>query len=142
MMKDYEFKALKHCCNGYGIYSSGRAVEKGYSPDFVLSNKNEFIIIEHESEPNRKTIVADVFKAALFLQDDKSGILIIVLTPKGTSSFESYPKHVVNYFNWLKQRTNLREVYFIHPEHYYKEQIVLNIGESDFKQKSIALSSI
>lgn len=97
-MTDSEFKILNHRAKGFENFSDGKQVQKNYSPDFVLKCADEYILIEHETEPNRKTIVADVFKAAYFLQDKKQGTLVITLTPKGKSSFESYPNHVIPYF--------------------------------------------
>ena len=137
-MKDLEFKALKHECRNFGLYSTGTAIERNYNPDSVLKYDDEFVIIEHETEPNRKTIIADIFKAAYFLQKEKKGILVIVLTPKGKSSFESYPKHCLPYFSWLKERTNLEDVYFVHEKKYFYEDKVLVIKGDDFEQNSIS----
>ncbi len=141
-MKDADFKALNHCCNGFEIFSYGKAIQKNYSPDCVLKCRDEYVIVEHETEPNRKTIVADIFKAAYYLQDNKKGILIIVLTPKGTSSFESYLKHSLPYFKWLKERTNLQDVYFIHESEYFKDDIVLSIKSDDFQKISTSLNDM
>jgi hypothetical protein len=141
-MKDADFKALKHCCNGFQIYSYGTTIQKNYSPDCVLKHEDEYVIIEHETEPNRKTIVADIFKSAYFLQESKKGILIVVLMPKGSSSFESYTKHSLPYFKWLKERTNLQDVYFIHESEYFKDDIVLAIKSEDFQHISTSLNEM
>ena len=138
-MKDFEFKALKHTCTDFELYSSGKAIQENYSPDCVLICENKYVIIEHETEPNRKTVIADIFKASYFLQNEKQGILIIVLTPKGQSSFESYPKHFLPYFNWLKERTNLQDVHFVHETNYYKNEIVLAINGEGFEQNATSL---
>jgi hypothetical protein len=142
MIKDANFKMLRHCCKEYEVYSSGTEIQKNYSPDFVLKSGNKYIIIEHETEPNRKTIVADVFKAAYFLQEEKEGILVIVMTPKKPSSFESYPKHVLSYYNWLKERTNLTDVIFVHESNYYDGKVVLVINDEVFVQNSTSLNSM
>jgi hypothetical protein len=141
-MKDEEFKVLPHACKDYELYSSGNAIQKNYSPDFVLKSTNKYILIEHETAPNRKTILADIFKAAYFLQKEKEGVLVIVMTPKGTSSFESYPKHSLPYFKWLKEKTNLKDVIFIHESHYYEGNVVLVIDDNDFMKKATSLNSM
>lgn len=141
-MKDKDFKILNHSCEHYTVHSSGKQIEKNYSPDYVLKSDNSFIIIEHETEPNRKTILADIFKAAVFLSDKKKGVLIIVMTPKGSSSFESYPKHALLYFKWLKNKTNLEDVIFVHQSHYYNKQTVLVIHGAEFQDKSTSLNSL
>ncbi len=133
-MKDSEFKSSTHTCTGFTVFSTGREIEKNYSPDIVLVCANDFIIIEHETEPNRKTIVADIFKAAFFLQGKREGLLIIVMTPKGSSSFESYPRHVEKYVRWLIEKTNLKKVLFIHPDCYFNNGSILEINTEDFLQ--------
>lgn len=139
-MKDSDFKTLNHSCLGYCVYSSGKAIVKNYTPDFVLNKNDEYIILEHETTPNRKTIVANIFKASLFLQDNKSGYLIIVLTPKKGSSIKSYVNHCEEYFNWLKNRTNLKGIYFIYMDD-YKTDIDLNeIFSNQFQNKSLTLT--
>lgn len=141
-MKDAEFKSLNHCCNNYEIYSQGKEIEKNYSPDFVLKLQNDFILIEHETEPNRKTIIADIFKAGHFLQNQRNGILVIVMTPKKPSSFKSYTVHVLEYYRWIKSKTNLRDVFFVHQLEYYKNGIILKINDSNFIKNAISLNSL
>ncbi|WP_281228756.1 hypothetical protein [Flavobacterium aquiphilum] len=140
-MRDSEFKLLEHCCDGYLIFSKGEEIEKNYSPDFALNFNEEYILIEHEKQPNRKTIVADIFKAGYFLQNDRSGILIIIMIPKGKSSFESYIKHVLKYYKWIKSHTNLTDVYFVKENEYLKDGLTLKIKGNDFIKNSISLNS-
>ena len=90
----------------------------------------------------QKTIVADVFKAAYFLQEKNTGTLVIVMTPKGESSFESYPNHVKPYFQWLKARTNLTEVLFIREKDYCPNGKSLEINGSEFKKKCTSLNDL
>jgi hypothetical protein len=111
------------------------------SPDVSLKNKNNYILIEHESEPNRKTIVADLIKAAHFLQNDRTGILVIVMTPKGTSSLQSYPKHVQPYLVWVKDKTNLKEVYFLSEADYFQNGNILEINSKQFNDLSIRIDN-
>ncbi|NQU35085.1 MAG: hypothetical protein HQ521_17810 [Bacteroidetes bacterium] len=131
-MTDANFKSLKHHAPGYIKYSNGQEVEKNYSPDYVLIRDNSYILLEHESEPNRKTIVADMIKAAHFLQGEKVGILVIVLTPKRKSSLESYPKHIKKYFDWVGDKTNLEEIYFIRESDYQADNDIIEINSHRF----------
>lgn len=140
-MKDADFKILKHHAKGYSKYSDGKEIENNFSPDYVLSKGDDFILIEHETEPNRKTIVADVIKAAHFLQNDRTGILVIVMTPKGTSSLKSYPNHVKPYLIWIKDKTNLKEVCFLSEADYYQNGNILEINSKQFNDLSIKIDN-
>lgn len=141
-MKDKDFKNIDHSCEGYFKYSNGKSISGKYNPDYTLKCENQFIIIEHENEPNRKTIVADIFKASYFLKKEYKGILVIVLIPKGKSSFESYIKHSLQYFLWLKDKTNLQDVIFIRDSDYFSEKSVLTINGKKFNELSISLNSL
>lgn len=140
-MKDADFKKLKHHAKGYSKFSDGKEVENNFSPDYVLNKGNDFILIEHETEPNRKTIVADVIKAAHFLQNDRTGILVIVMTPKRKSSLQSYPNHVKPYLVWVKDKTNLKEVYFLPKADYYQNGNILEINSKQFNDLSIKIDN-
>ncbi|MGK4568157.1 hypothetical protein [Flavobacterium sp. 3HN19-14] len=138
-MRDSEFKIIDHTCLEYEVFSRGAEIEKNYSPDFSLKSKNNYIFIEHETDPNRKTIIADIFKAAYFLQNEKEGIVIIVLKPK--SSLTSYVKHVAKYCIWLQMKTNLKDVFFIDESKYYSNQVVLEIHSEKFIEHAISVNS-
>ena len=138
-MNDKKFKGLNHFCIDYTNYSKGEQIEKNYSPDFVLKKGTDFIILEHETEPNRKTILANIFKAAHFLQKEKTGKLIIVMNPKRGSSMKSYIKHSKKYFEWIKDFSNIEQVYFLEKVKYFQDETVLEIGSADFFQNSLAL---
>lgn len=140
-MRDKEFKKHLHNCEQYVVHSRGEAVSPKYHPDIVLAWDNQYIIVEHESKPSRKTIVADVFKAALFLQGQKSGYIVIVLTPRG-KSIHSYLRNVSECFYWLRERTNLTSVVFIHEEHYFQNGIPVQIGCTYFVENCITLSVV
>lgn len=140
-MKDADFKILKHHAKGFTKHSEGKTIEKNYSPDVSLKNKDKYILIEHETEPNRKTIVADVIKAAHFLQNDRTGILVIVMTPKGNSSLQSYPNHVKPYLVWVKDKTNLKEVYFLSEADYFQNGNILEINSKQFNDLSIKIDN-
>ncbi len=141
-MKDKEFKNFDHRSNGYSIHTRGTQIEAKYNPDAVLIKENNYLIIEHESQPNRKTIVADILKAAHFLQGERFGELIVVLKPKGKSSFKSYPKHVLSYFNWLKERTNLKNVYFVSFKDYKIGNVPIEILSAEFLKVATSLNSV
>lgn len=138
-MKDSEFKKLNHLAKGYKMHSNGKFIEKNYSPDFSFIKEDSYILIEHESEPNRKTIVADMIKAAHFLQGNKIGILVIVMTPKGTSSLKSYSKHIHQYLYWIQDKTNLKEVFFISEADYLLNEVVLEINTKRFNELCIKI---
>jgi len=140
-MKDADFKILNHRAKGFTKHSEGKTIEKNYSPDVSLKNKNNYILIEHETEPNRKTIVADVIKAAHFLQNERTGILVIVMTPKGKSSLISYPNHVKPYLIWIKDKTNLKEVYFLSEADYFQNGNILEINSKQFNDLSIKIDN-
>ena len=140
-MKDADFKILKHHAKGYKKFSDGKEIENNFSPDYVLSKGNDYILIEHETEPNRKTIVADVIKAAHFLQNDRTGILVIVMTPKGNSSLQSYPNHVKPYLVWVKDKTNLKEVYFLSEADYFQKGNILEINSKQFNDLCIKIDN-
>jgi hypothetical protein len=140
-MKDADFKIIKHHAKGFTKHSEGKTIEINYSPDVSLKNKNNYILIEHETEPNRKTIVADVIKAAHFLQNDRTGILVIVMTPKGNSSLQSYPNHVKPYLVWVKDKTNLKEVYFLSEADYFQNGNILEINSKQFNDLSIKIDN-
>jgi hypothetical protein len=140
-MKDADFKILKHRANGYSKFSDGREIENNFSPDYVLSKGNDYILIEHETEPNRKTIVADVIKAAHFLQGERKGYLVIVMTPKRKSSIQSYPNHVETYLVWIKDKTNLKEFYFLSEADYFQNGNILEINSKQFNDLSIKIDN-
>ena len=138
-MNDREFKDLKHLAKGYRNYSDGGNIEKNYQPDFSLLNGEDYILLEHESEPNRKTILADMIKAAHFLQGEKTGILVIVMTPKRRSSLESYPKHIQAYLDWIGDKTNLKTVYFIYESDYMTDKQCIAINSTLFTEVAIKI---
>lgn len=138
-MTDAEFKKLNHSCPSFKFFNNGKKIEDYYSPDYVLNNGNKFILIEHENQPNRKTIVANIFKAGYFFQGNHSGILVIVLIPKGKSSFESYYWQCKKYFSWLKGKVNLEKVCFIRETDYIKNKAPIEINSREFLDKCLIL---
>jgi len=137
MIPDKVFKALKHECEEYSIYSKGQEVELGYKPDFVLNSGNSYIILESENSASRKTYVGGMVKAAHFLQGPKTGILVFVIVPKENTKASSIANHLVKYFKWIKDKTNLSEVYVIEASHYYIDGMVASVNSDNFLSKAI-----
>jgi hypothetical protein len=71
-------------------------------------------------------------KAAHFLQGEKTGILVFVIVPKTNTKAASIANQLRTYFNWIKDKTNLREVYVIETAQYYTDSVVLELLGSTF----------
>src|SRR5436190_21098252 len=134
MIPDKIFKNLIHAYKGYEVFLKGNALEQGYKPDYVLKKGDDYIILESENSSSRKTFVGGMIKAAHFLQDKKTGILIFVMVPKKNTKVVSITNHLIPYFKWVKQKTNLREIFVIEAKIYFNKQIVLAIDGKDFKK--------
>lgn len=67
-MTDREFKILNHRAKGFEDFSDGKQIQKYFSPDFVLKNSDEYILIEHETEPNRKQLWQMFSKRPIFFR--------------------------------------------------------------------------
>lgn len=134
---DKIFKSIVHCCDGFEKFSNGQQVEKGYKPDFVLRKGNEYIIFESENSSSRKMYVGGMLKAAHFLQNQKTGILIFVITPKVNTKVSSIANHLKPYFDWIKDKTNLYGVYVIGAKGYYIEGQPLSICSDEFINSAI-----
>lgn len=138
-MKDKDFKQIKHSLSGFLMFKNGGDLEEGYRPDYVLSNsKGMYIIMESEKATSRKHIIGGLLKAAHFLRNDKSGILIIVLEEKGNTKKEQIHRQVNRYFNWLKKLTNLKSVYIITDLDYcFDNKNPIKIFSRAFNKKAI-----
>jgi len=112
-MRDYEFKNLNHYCAGYEIILNGGELSKGYKPDVVLQNKQNYIILESEHSSSRKHIMGGMMKAARFLTNNKHGVLVVVIQIKKNTNVDQIQKHLIQYLDWIKNITNLRDVYII-----------------------------
>jgi hypothetical protein len=99
MIADADLKLLLHSYKGYNIYSKGGTVEPGYKPDYVLNKGTGFIILESERSSSRKTFVGGMLKAAHFLQGERTGILVYVMTPKGNTKAVSIVKQLQTYLS-------------------------------------------
>lgn len=123
MISDRIFKQLKHEYTGYHTYLNGQELERGYKPDYVLRNKNDYIILESENNSSRKQYVGGMMKAAHFLQKEKTGILIFVIKLRDNTKPISIGKHLKRYFNWIsKTQTYERYILLI-----WKTIIVTNV---------------
>lgn len=136
MIKDSQFKSLDHYCEGYSVFSRGGEVEKGYQPDFTLKRNNAYIILESENATSRKHLLGDMIKAAHFLQGDKDGFLVIVMTPKKNTTLNQISKHLKMYFTWIQDKTNLSKVYIIDSKDYLKNDLPIPISSEDFLMKA------
>jgi hypothetical protein len=85
MLTDKIFKNLLHSYAEYEPFLKGGQLEDGYKPDFVLRNHNDFIILESETSTSRKSFVGGMIKAAHFLQQERTGILIFIIKTKRMS---------------------------------------------------------
>ena len=132
MIPDKIFKDLVHTCRGYKMHSNGSPVEAGYQPDYVLKKANDYIILECENSSSRKTFVGGLIKAAHFLRGDNTGILIFVLVKRKNVTATAIANHLTTYLNWIKDKTNLREVYVIETTEYYQNDITLKIKSKQF----------
>lgn len=140
MIPDRQFKELLHCSKAYGNHLNGQELEPGYKPDFVLKNGNDFIILESENSSSRKTFVGGMMKAAHFLQGDKQGKLVFVLVPKKNTTAKAIAKHLMPYFKWIKDKTNLTEVYVIEARQYYNNDCVMDLLGDDFNTVALKVS--
>lgn len=134
VIPDKEFKALQHICKGFECHLSGQQLEKGYKPDFVLKNKNEYLILESENCSSRKTFVGGLIKAAHFLQNEKKGVLFFIIVPKPNTTADAIAKHLKPYLQWMQDKTNLKDVFVIETKHYYVNKKVLPLSGSNFKK--------
>lgn len=137
MISDRQFKDLLHCCNGYNNHLDGQEIEIGYKPDVVLRNGNDFLILESENSSNRKTFIGGMIKAAHYLQGERSGTLVFIMVPKDNTTAKSITEQLRTYFNWLKDKTNLKEIYVIEAGQYYANDCVLELLGTDFSTTAL-----
>ena len=131
-MGDKEFKNLKHTAKNYLIYKNGQELIKGYKPDVVLKNKNNFIIMESEVSTSRKGYIGGMIKAAKFLTGENSGILVYVIQVRKNTTPKQIVTHLRDYFNWIKTLTRLEDIFVISDKDYYVEKMPLEIFSEEF----------
>jgi hypothetical protein len=132
LIPDKLFKALVHQCKGYDCFGNGNSVEPGYKPDYVLRKNNDYIILESENSSSRKTFVGGLIKAAHFLSGDKTGSLVFVIVPKPNTTDWAIARHLKKYLDWVRDKTNLRDVYVIEASTYYQNDEVLKLLSKSF----------
>jgi hypothetical protein len=132
MIPDKLFKELQHLCKGYKPFARGGILEQGYKPDYVLKKQNDYIILESENSSSRKTFVGGLIKAAHFLSGDKTGTLIFVIVPKPNTTDSAIARHLQKYLLWVSDKTNLRDVYVVESNSYYKDEALLTLLSKSF----------
>jgi len=134
MIPDKLFKSLRHSFKGFQNHLNGQNLESGYKPDFVLKRNDEYIIIESENSSSRKMFVGGLMKAAHFLRNQNIGILVFVIVPKENTTASAIAKHLKVYLEWIKNNTNLRDVFVIDDSHYYSSEKILSLDGKDFRK--------
>ncbi len=137
MIPDKLFKQLTHSSKGYRMLYNGNVLEKGYKPDYVLQKQNDYIILESENGPSRKTFVGGLIKAAHYLQGERTGKLIFIMIPKKNTTVSSIANHLIPYLKWIQNKTNLREVFVVEANSYYNDGILIKLDGKDFKKCAI-----
>lgn len=132
MIRDRDFKLLNHSYKNYKKYLSGESLEEGYKPDYVLRNGNDYLILESENSSSRKTFVGGMIKAAHFLQGERKGKLVFIIVPKKNTKASSIAKHLKPYFGWIRDKTNLEEVYVIEALQYYNNEVLMPLDCKQF----------
>ena len=136
MIPDSIFKSINHHYKDYIFFRNGQEVEKGYKPDFVLNNGDSYVIIESENSSNRKMFIGCMFKAAHFLQNEKKGILVIVMKEMINTKVQSIGSQIQIYYDWIKDKTNLNEIYIIAEDQYFSDNLALQIDSKEFDEKA------
>ncbi len=140
-MKDRLFKDLLHNAEGYSLLNSGGQLTKGYKPDTVLQNKNNYIIMECDTCTSRKGYLGAMLKASKFLTNEKEGILILVIKEKQNTTVKQIAEHLREYLKWLKPLTNLNVVYLIETKKYCPDKVPLDILSEAFKKNAIVIDA-
>jgi hypothetical protein len=140
-MQDSLFKNLLHNADGYQIISNGQEIDKGYKPDVVLKNEDDYIIMECDTNTTRKGYIGGMVKAAKYLSGNKKGIAVFVIKEKNNTTVKQIHSHLIPYFEWIKQLTNLRAVYLISTEAYCPFDKPLGLFGSDFMNQAKAILS-
>ncbi len=133
-MKDLFFKKLLHSADNYAIVSTGKEIAKGYKPDAMLQNGNDYIILECDTNTTRKGFIGGMIKAAKYLTGEKKGIIVFVLKEKENTTVEQIHAHLQPYFDWIEPLTNLEALYVIATDKYCIADKPLKLLDVDFIQ--------
>lgn len=131
-MKDNIFKGLVHAADNYAIVATGQEIAKGYMPDAVLQNGNNYIIMECDTSTTRKGYIGGMIKAAKYLTGAKKGIVVIVLKEKKNTTVKQIHAHLQPYFEWIEPLTNLQAVYVIATDKYCIADTPLKLLDEEF----------
>lgn len=141
-MKDSLFKKLQHNAENFKIISTGREITKGYKPDVVLRNCDDYIIMECDTSSTRKGYVGGMIKAAKYLTGKKKGIVVFVIKEKKNTTVKQIHSHLSSYFEWIAPITNLSAVYLISMQEYSTADTPLKLLDTIFVQQAKALKRI
>jgi hypothetical protein len=139
-MKDNIFKNLIHIADDFEIVKRGSQLVKGYKPDIVLQKENEFIIMECDTGTSRKGYLGGMIKAAKFLTNEKSGILIFAIKEKDNTKVSQIYEHLKDYYDWIKNLTNLNAIYIIAIDKYCPSETPLKILGKEFISHAMKIS--
>lgn len=135
-MEDSFFKNLLHNADNFTIISTGQEIAKGYKPDIVLQNDEEYIIMECDTGSTRKGFVGGMIKAAKYLTGDKKGIAVFVIKEKKNTTVKQIHAHLIPYFEWIQPITNLNAVYIISTDEYCSLTSPLKLLDEIFVQQA------
>lgn len=138
-IKDRDFKMLKHSFTDYSVYKTGQELAKGYKPDYVLANGNDFIILESESKTDRKAYLGALIKAAHFLQGENTGMLVFVILERGNTNLPQIVNHLKPYYEWIQDKTNLREIFLIESGTYFSSGQVMSLDCEEFLRTALKI---
>lgn len=141
-MKDSYFKNLLHCADNYVISTRGQEIDKGYKPDIMLKDGNNYIIMECDTNTTRKGIIGGVIKAAKFLTGERKGVSVLVLQERKNITVKQIHSHLKPYFDWIQPITNLQAIYIISAENYVTLDKPLKLLDNSFMQFSKSLLRI
>jgi hypothetical protein len=141
-MEDRIFKNLLHNADNFEIISTGQEITKGYKPDIVLQNGDDYIIMECDTNTTRKGYIGGMVKAAKYLSGKKKGIAIFVIKEKKNTTVNQIYAHLTPYFEWIEPLTNLRAVYIISTDTYCALNTPLKILDTVFMTEAKAIRRI
>lgn len=141
-MEDTIFKNLLHNADNFRIISTGQEITKGYKPDVVLQNGNDYIIMECDTSTTRKGYIGGMVKAAKYLSGEKKGIAVFVIKEKKNTTVNQIYTHLTPYFEWIEPLTNLRAIYIISTDTYCSLSTPLKMLDIDFMTQAKAIKRI
>ena len=141
-MEDSVFKNLQHNASDFSIIATGQEIAKGYKPDVVLQNGDDYIIMECDTGTTRKGYIGGMIKAAKFLSGEKHGIAVLVIKEKKNTTVQQIHSHLIPYFEWIEPLTNLRAIYVISTDEYCAIDTPLKLLETVFMEQARAINRV